>query len=183
MAVPIGLTISALVVAIFALVLYVLQMIWGRPKIVLDFDVSEFEGARLLECEIHNEPIARGLLRMLRIRRMVAEDIMAYFSIKEQGSNRVVFSGDVPHIYAYTGVKSQRISLAASPFPAIFGIVEVDYGSGVVKVFDEKLKFDEEVTLERGAYYTDIKVAADGEHIRAKRNFEVSDKHPFAYWI
>lgn len=175
MVVPVGLTISALTVAIVALVLYILQMILGSPKIKLVFDVSELEGGRVLHCKIHNEPIMRGLPRLLRIRRGVA-DVTGYFSINEQGSNRVVFPGAFPYIVTHTGVKNaQRTILAASAVPVRFGIVMVTYASHEVEVYDQN------VALKRGAYQVNVEVAADGELIKAQANFVVSDKHPFAY--
>lgn len=174
---PIGLTISALAVGIVALVLYMLQMILGSPKIKLDFDVREFEDIRVLECKIFNKPITGGLPRWLRIRRGVAEDIMAHFSIKELGSNKVIFPSVVPYIVSHTGVKNaQRISLAASPFPARFGIVTVIYSKRQVEVYEEN------VALPHGAYYVYVRIAANGEHIEAQKNFVVGNKHPFAYW-
>jgi hypothetical protein len=172
------LAIVALAVSIVALVLYVLQAIWGKPKIRLGFDVRETKDARALLCQIYNKPIMKGLPYRLRIKRMVAEDVTADFSIKECGSNRVVFPGVVPCILSYTGVtNAQRISLPASLFPANFPIVTVDYGTGQVEVFDEN------VTIPPGEYCAYANVVADAEVIKAQRNFVVSDKHPFAYWI
>lgn len=108
---------------------------------------------------------------------MVARDIMASFSIKECGSDRVVFPGAVPHMISYTGTTdAQRISLAPSPFPASFGIVGAGYAESSVKVFGENM------ALPVGAYCACVHVMVEGEAVETQRNFVVADKHPFAYW-
>ena len=179
MAVPVGLTISALSVAIVALVLYILQMVFGSPKMRLGFDIREVSGGRFMLCQIHNEPIAKGLPRMLRIKRTVAEDIMAYFRITELGSNKVI-TKVVPFIIMHKGEnKAQRISLPASPFPAKFPILQVDYSTGKVEVVDEATK---NVILPLGKYSAYIDVSVDGKSIETLKILVVSDKHPFAYW-
>ena len=152
-------------------------MICGRPKITVDFDDFEVEGGRILQCKIYNYPIAKGILRLLGIRRIAAEDIMASFSIKEHGSERVVFPGAVPHIISHTGTTdAQRISLGPSPFPAKFGVVAATYAEGKVKVFEQN------VVLPIGLYSACVEVVAEGKLIRMQGDFAVTDEHPFVYW-
>jgi len=174
--VPIGLTITALAVAIVALVLYILQMILGSPKIKLNFDVRELEGARVLECRIRNEPIVTGLPYLLRIRRAAVE-VEALCTITEQGSDLVLFPSIFPYLVTPTGVKNtQRTILSASNVPVSFGIVTATYGSHKVEVFDQN------VGIEHGAYSVRVELITEGRLIVERANFVVSDKHPFAHW-
>lgn len=176
MVVPVALTITALVVAIVALVLYILQMILGSPKIKLDFDVLELESSSSLNCRIKNEPIVTGLPHLLRIRRATAE-VTGILTIREQGSNILVFGSIFPSLITHTGVKNfPPIILAASGIPVTLVIVEALYASHKVKVFGQK------VALGHGAYWVNVEVRANGESITKRANFVVSDKHPFAYW-
>jgi len=156
----------------------ILQMIWGRPKVTIDVNVKEMDGARVLECRIFNYPIVRGILKLLCVRRMAAEDIVASFSIEECGSGRVVFPGAVPYIITYTDTKSQRVGLPASPFPAAFGIVIVMYDTGEVKPFGE----DTTILLAPGKYSARIDITVEGKRIVEEQEFVVCETRPFAYW-
>jgi hypothetical protein len=172
--------VAALVIGIVALVVSLLtafRPILGKPEITTSFSVHEAENGRVLQGEIYNYPITNKRLRLLGVRRMVAEDIMAHLSIKEHGSDRVVFPGAVPHIISYTGsADAQRISLAPSPFPARFGIVVAAYAERSVKVYEE------DTTLPVGVYCACVHITVEGESVEAQRDFVVTDKHPFTYW-
>jgi hypothetical protein len=65
-----------------------LQMIYGRPR--LEFDCQEFTGTdgKQLIIRIKNQ-VTNRLLRKLGVERE-AGDILAYFDIQEQGTNRFV---------------------------------------------------------------------------------------------
>lgn len=171
----------ALIIGIIALVMAVqpfVHMIWGRPKVTVDVNVQEMDGARVLQCRIFNYPIVRGILKLLCVRRMAAEDIVASFSIEECASGRVVFPGAVPYITTYTGTKSQRVGLPASPFPARFGIVIVMYDTGEVKPFGE----DTTTLLAPGKYCARIDITVEGKPIVEEQEFVVCETRPFAYW-
>lgn len=157
----------------------VFPMIWGKPRIAVGVDIVEFNSSRVLECAIYNNPVKNRLLRWLGVKTTVAEDIVVDFSIEELGSRRrVIRPQDMPSIKSYTGVgPAQRISLPASPIPVRFGIVEVLANTGVVTLFEEN------VPLANGSYCAHIEVVVEGKVNRARSNFKVTDKHPFAYWV
>jgi len=170
-------SIIALVVAIMALPT-IFQMIWGKPKLMILFGVKEIPDGKILQCELVNPPIRNKLLKRLGIRRVTAEDIMGRFYIEEYGSRRVVFPGEVPKIITHNGTEGhQRIGLAASFFPAIFGIVLSSYTDKRVYVFEEQ-----ETVLPPGKYCACIHVTMEGKPFEKQRNFVVSQTHPFAYW-
>jgi len=157
----------------------VFQMIWGRHRIAVGFDIEEFESIRVLKCVIYNNPVKNRLLRWLGVRRAVAEDIVADFFIEELGSHRVISPQKMPIIKSYAGVEpAPRISLAASPVPAEFGIVGFMRSKGVVS-----LALEESVTLANGSYCACVEVAVEGKVNRAHQNFQVTGKHPFVYWV
>jgi len=179
---------AALVIGILALVIGILafivavppfiQMISGRPKISLEFDTRDVESGSFLTCQIFNRPPTSRILRILNITKMTAEDIMATFSIEEYGTQRVVFPGAVPKIITHGGPAAQRISLPASAFPAIFGIVTVETATGKVAPCDDTTR----ITLEPGKYYARVEVAVGGKFISKQRAFVVTEDHPFTYW-
>src|SRR5215210_4585270 len=80
-----GLSIIALVVG-FVTLPSVFQMFWGGPDIKLEFKHDdEFErGIRWLRCEIYNRPIENKVLRVLRVRRAIAEDVFARVELRDE---------------------------------------------------------------------------------------------------
>lgn len=121
----------AIVASFIALVLglvalpTVVQMIWGHPQIVLGFDVRELLDGRILQCNIWNSPILNRWLRRLCVRRMTAEDIVAHFTIKEVGTDRIVYPGIVPELITYAGSSAQRVSLPGLLFPLTLELREL----------------------------------------------------------
>lgn len=156
----------------------VLQMVWGRPKLMVRLGVLETEPGRILQAELINPPIQNRLLKWLGVRRMTAEDVMATFFIEEYGNRRVVFTGEVPKIVTYNSTGGhQRISLAGSPFPAVFGIVLGSSADKKVYIFEEH-----QTVLPPGKYCACIHVTVEGRPLEKQGNFVVSQTHPFAYW-
>lgn len=163
------------VIALIMAVQPFIQMICGKPKIKIDFSIQELPGSRCLRCDIYNELITAKILKAMSIRRMVAEDILANYEIYEWGTDKLVFTGAVPHIVKYDGSESQRISLAGSFMPAKFGIVTVLYQDGQVKTFDKNH------ILGIGKYYAKIYLVADNEPITKTVIFFVTKEHPYFY--
>src|SRR4030042_3654325 len=59
------------------------QMIWGRPKIKIVFGIEVRDNISFLRCEIWNEPIRKGFLKNIGVRRDTANDVVAFLCIKE----------------------------------------------------------------------------------------------------
>ena len=170
-------SIVALVAAMLALPT-VLQMIWGKPKLVIAVSDREVTAGKVLQVELFNPPIQNKLLRWLGVKRMTAGDVMGSFKIQEHGSRRVIFPGEVPEIITHNGTGGhQRISLAASFFPATFGVVLSLYEDKKAYVFEEQ-----ETILPPGKYCVCIHFMMEGEPIETERTFVVTKAHPFAYW-
>ena len=136
----------AFVVAIMALPT-VLQMMCGRPRIRLDLGLDKIDSGIALQCTIWNEPITNKLLRALRVRRMVAEDVTAVFDIKRLGGEGNIYSKYLPKIRDHSGKYAQRVSFPCSPISASFGIA-FKRGNEPAKLFSEGT----DIVLDVGKY-------------------------------
>ena len=154
------------------------QMIWGKPKITVDFSASNVDSGRILECRVYNPPITTGVLRLLGTTRMTSEDIMADFSIKEDGSGRVVFPGAVAQIQTFAGSYAQRVRLLGSVFLVVFSIATCVKNECKVNPFGEH----SQTTPSPGLYCACVHVVVGGKAITKQRNFVVTEEYPFAYW-
>ncbi len=167
-------SILALVVALMAFPT-VLQVFWGKPKLIIDFGVQEVKGGKVLQGELYNQPIRSKLLQILGIRRMVADDIVVSFSIKN-GSNAI--AEIIPSLISHAGISpAQRISLPPSIFPSQFGIAIVEDAEGLVRVFEQ------DKILGLGLYRVFVEATVECKTITAQRDFKVINKPPFAVWI
>jgi hypothetical protein len=167
-----GIGVAALVIALLPP-----QMIWGQPKITVKFDFLDIEGGRVLRCCVYNLPIVRGILHKMHVTRMPVDHLIADYKVKEQGTNKVVFTGVVPKIVDYTGNYAQRVSLPASAFSVNFGILAINK-DGKVNVFDDSNgKY-----LEPGQYYAEVSIMAGAKSINEKKSFVVVKEVPYAYW-
>jgi hypothetical protein len=173
---------AAFIISIIALVVAMLtlptifQMIWGRPRIMVRFDVIEVPDGRFLVASIFSYPIKNKLLRLLGVTRMAADDVNARVAIKERESQTLI-SDVVADIKTYTGLQdAQRICLPASIFPARIGIVEVKNAKRKVKVYEKK------IILRAGSYCAFVEIIAAHKTIPAYGDFSVSDSPPFTYW-
>lgn len=157
----------------------VAQMFWGRPRITLDYMVSETQNTRILTCQINNLPITKGFLYKIGVRTETAESIYAGFVIHEYGNERVVFTGAIPPIISWTTEQSERVNLPASHIPAVFGVIGVNYQSNIISPYDK----DTQIILAPGKYNARIVVYMGGGRIHGDHNFVVTENHPFAYWL
>jgi hypothetical protein len=168
-------SIVALMVAIITLPT-IFQMIWGRPKLMVRFDVIDRGAHRWLIAQIFNYPIKNRFLRLLGVRTEVAEDVNARVIIKEGHSQKVI-SSVVADIKTYTGLPdAQRICLPASIFPAAIGIVEVKSNR------DKAIVYDKRIHLKTGSYSVSVEVVSSYKTILAQGDLLVTDNHPFIFW-
>ena len=176
-------SIIALVVALMALPT-VFQMIWGRPKIFIQFTdtaLSHIPSVRVLWCELTNPPMINPLLKRFFIRRMPAEDVVVHYSIRDTPANNLVFEA-APYIAEYPQAlaSSRRIRLTASGTPYTFRIVTVDTGKGEVFAIP---KDDEKLPICSGIYSVLVEATVDGDKFyQATRRFVVRDTYPYVHW-
>ena len=164
------------VVALIIATPSLLQMIWCSPKIECDFGRQSEGGGQLMMLLVYNRPITSKLLRLFKVRRMTAESIVVEFSIKERSTGNCIES-IVPCIYLQDGIKdARRISLPASRFPALAGMLLVNNESGKVGVFDG------EKYLSPGAYYIDIYITVEGKEIHIRKDIVITNEKPFLHY-
>ena len=149
----------------------------GRPKLRIDFNTYDAQDGTCMICEIWNEPITKGILAFLKVHRDQAQDVVAFYTVKEGGSGRVVFKTQhAAPIKTQAGVRAERVALPASFFPANFLIALANKKDGQVILEDQKTK------LEMGEYTVEIKVENEGKQYIKTGILNITDKYPFAYW-
>ena len=163
--------IAALVIGILALLLgllAVLRMIWGGPKIYVSFEVDDREDGRFLTCNIFNEPIVRGFLFYMRVRREAAQDVAAAFEIFNKSTSAKIVSKTIASI-------TMQIGLSAEPATLVIAFARYDFG----RVAATNVSC---TGLPIGDYRAEIEILFDNEIYKTKRDFTVTDKHPYIYW-
>jgi hypothetical protein len=122
-----AIAVVAIVVAIAAVVIAVppfAQMIHGRPKIRLAFDVSTEQGAKLLLCTVHNLPVNSWFLRKIGVTRTPTE-VFASFDIRQHGTKKIVVNSFRARLTDGRNPDAMRLILVARPGPPlVFLIVE-----------------------------------------------------------
>jgi hypothetical protein len=163
----------ALIMAIPPLI----QMKWGAPKIHLSFEIDEEVEFRYLVCEIYNEPITRGILYHLGVRREIANDVRAEFEVFDANTNKLICPISISDIKTQAGVSAERISLPASILPASFVIAFAAKGFPGVGCANEPSTY-----LPIGYYKAKIGILSSNTIYKTERVFRVIDKYPFVYW-
>jgi hypothetical protein len=176
-----GMGLAALIISVIALVLAIYsiaQRVWSKPNLVIRFDSTEVEGGKVMTCELCNYPIAWGIKKKIGVRTMHIEDLVASFEIAEYGNNKVKYPGKVPHILKYDGISNaQRVNLAASIFPAYFGVASVYYDTKTVTVFEE-----DDADLPIGKYIVKVQAQFQENERKTERTLVVHGEYPYAYW-
>lgn len=167
------------IVAILMAMPGLLQRIYGAPEIAIRFGKAEDEGYRFLTCEMINVPITKGLLGWLRVRREPAQDVVASFQVREEGTNRIVCPWNTVDIKTEGGVLQRRVELPASWVSVEFVIVDFRGEMGKVNVCKGPKEFQ---PLPMGAYKAEIKVTTGNRVFEAENAFVVSDSYPLARW-
>jgi hypothetical protein len=164
----------ALVIALMALPT-VAQMIFGKPRISIQYNVREELGYRQLKGEIYNLPITKRLLNLLSVRRMTAEEVMVEWTIKESESLREVFPTDRKRNWDAGNVF--RIARVASNIPFEFDIVAAFNDGKQVKPSG-----DPNIVLSSGRYRVDVQLNVEGKKIGQYREFVVTNEYPYVDW-
>lgn len=161
------------------------SFIWGRPEIRIAFDVFELKDEyTILQVNIYNVPIVKGILHFLRITRNTAEGLTASYTINNvQNGDEIVF--EWPSMFSGESAASQRVNLPAGSIPARFGIVTLKNDSGEVKpgIASPSVWVSKSV-IPTGLYKVLIEVELAGRIVAtSKKNFVVQSNKPFAYWV
>ena len=153
------------------------QMIWGAPKIVVAFGEDTVGEIKMLHCHIANFPVKGKLLRFLKVRRSVAEDVWAPFEILEHQTGEKVFDA-VPVINTFTGTAAQRVTLPSSTVGGTFGVANITVQGQVYAGLERTTE------LAVGLCDLSMRVDIEGDPKRKyKHSFVVQQKESYAYWV
>jgi hypothetical protein len=86
------------------------QMIWGRPKLKIEFVDFTGDDGKDLMCSIFNERITNKFLELVRV-RWDTGGLNASFDIVEDGSDKLLFRAVTAVIHDATTVNRRRGSL------------------------------------------------------------------------
>ena len=174
----------AFVLAILAIP-SVVQSMFGQPKIKVMFETrtirDEVGSPRAVkECHLQNEPVQNWWLRLCRVRRTTADDVSAWFTIREAGSERIVHDTVPAKIQTQiNGGLQERISLPASFQPSGFPVTVTPMGPE-----SETLVFAGETMeiLALGTYLVSVLVTSGEDKFRAESQLVVGRRAEDVTW-
>jgi len=175
---------AALIISMGAAIMAVdplLQMIYGRPKIYIEFIRSPSESSCTLWYYLYNLPIRSNLLDRLGIYRRTAEDVFITFSIWDENNKRWIGEKANAAI-RLNGEEDRRISLSSSGAPARCRIVEATTKGGAV-VIGRKENTTYSPPLKASNYRVDITVAYAGGRIKLQKGFSVGKTPADLHWL
>lgn len=159
-----------------------LQMIFGKPKITLDFGEKRFDHQIMLEVAVINLPINR-FLHILGVYRNVALGLMAIFEIKESRTGDKVYS-DWVKLLSGTNEATQRVDLPSGYIPARFFIITIDEQVGKVYAGNENTAIKNPLELNSGLYVVTIEITVMGMVVlKLDKKLVVQTAKPYAYWV
>ena len=159
-----------------------LQMIFGKPVITIDFGIKAGVVGDILQCQLFNFPIKQRLLRILGVRRMVAEDVGAHLTIIKLNKRDEIIDVVMPHIMAYRGTDpAQQTFIPPSIFPVVFPVAFINEAQGLVRLPSWEGS-SKDTPLESARYCAFVEIIMEDKTYTSERNFRVSKNPPFAEW-
>lgn len=164
---------------------YILQMLWGRPTIKMQFENGVKEVDRFLLVYLSNPPIKNKLLRKLGVRRETIQSLTAQFRISELGSGRVIIPSRQARIYSdddpddkgrFRTTLPPTFSVAASIMVVLW-----DVKKSQAVVLPDRLR--EASVLTEGAYRVHIIFMVDGDPKSVSRQFIIGKKADDLTWV
>ena len=161
-----------------------LQMLFGRPRIVLFTSDKVIDGGQILQCAIVNLPIRNRLLDFLRITRNSAQGLIALFDIRESRTQNKVYDA-LPYLYSQAGREAQRVDLPAGHVLARFPVVSIDETNGFVYAgLVLPSKRTKTKPLADGVYIVNVRVELGGKTVASmEKKLTVQTQNPYAYWV
>ena len=156
----------------------VLQMLYGRARLIIEPIAFDENGIRLLRCEIINKPVARRFLRRLGVRREQANASVT-FSVREEGTGRPLVSNIVPLLYSQGRDPAARITVSPSQdASAWFTIAVVDRErQEAYLVCDTREGGEDRLPLDEGLYALILVSDVDGFVATNELAFAVGRAH------
>lgn len=174
----------AVVVAIMTLPT-VLQMIYGKPKLVLYFRNFASLGLAL---RIQNMPL-NTFQKFLRVKRESIDDfsLRIYISshdkeVIESTLDGYIYGDSTGRLLTFNDIQRNHISLPASFYQASTLVVRAgeQYGKHTTRIYDMNGNYDKE--LAEGSYSLHIEICADGQIAEIYKDFKVNNHEPWVEW-
>jgi hypothetical protein len=169
----------ALIISVMALPT-ALQMFWGRPRVRIEF--SSWENPKRLVCELHYVPIANPILWRLGVRREAAP-VAAYFTIFEDGTNRVILDTARARLFDPTENNTEGGFRANLVNDAPLSFVCLAHLSDRGAVAMGSLRGETPVTLGVGRYLVGVRVICGDTNFSKGRLMTVGTAPAFTDWL
>jgi hypothetical protein len=176
------LAIAGLILALIAMVMAappLFQMFLGGPK--LDFAADEFTGpdGKQIIISIKNNPVTSSIIRALGVKRDVP-DLLAYFDIQEQGTNRFVIK-DISAKLESAATRENGLSVRALPgFTVGFPVVHTR--GDTTWIVDGRSEGDLPVIA--AGDYTALATVVCGDRVsQIARKFKVGTEQHLTFWV
>lgn len=147
----------------------IIQMIWGRAAIQIEFS----DTSTPLSIFLHNPPVQNRILRFLRIKRETIQSIVAEFRIQEAGSNKIIVPIRHARIYSDDDVAeigNTRIALPPT-YSVAASIVIITWDSQEKKAYITGDRLRSQLEIGEGYYIATIIIFVDGDPITVQRSF------------
>ena len=181
----------AFIVASIALVVSLMslptafQMFFGRPTIRFAFvphQLSQTPTQTVLWCEITNPPLQNGVLRLLRVHRDPAEDVLVSCVLRDDASPTIVSpirSWLAPSPDAKATLP--RTVIPPTKVPFLLPIVTIDIKAKTTSI--EQVG-KEQTILKHGLYRVEVSVTVEGvQRFEVTAKLSVIDNDPYAYIV
>jgi hypothetical protein len=169
------LDIASFVVGVIALAVGVmaiptiLQMFFGRPRLI--FEADDFTGpeGRILVIAIKNPPITNRFLRFVGVERETG-DVIVFFDIQELGTGRLL-------VRSVTGLLQcaplQTIGLQARSLPGFtVGLTIIGTHGGVAEIVDARP--EKSIPIAPGHYFAHIAIVRGQDTYRIDQTFRIA---------
>lgn len=155
-----------------------IAMIWGRAKIKALFEVVDQKDEHALMCLIFNEPITKGPLSLLGVKRDHIEDLAVHVQIDQRRGGDLSIGSLVP-ITSPDSTVGYRVRLPAAEWVAKVAVVLATKAEGQTYGLDD----GENTKLPAGQYEASVVITADGKRTNIKKGFRVSENRlPYVAW-
>lgn len=131
------------------------QIFWGRPRLVVRFEVGVAEGTKFIRCLIWNAPATNWFERFVVV--PVVDDLMAEYEILDS-AGKAVFKSLKAKLKTQVGTFAGRVGVPASVAPTWFAFVAFDPRVGVHIVGSIGTKDNTQVPSLEGAYTAKITI-------------------------
>lgn len=163
----------------------VFQMIWGRPKLRLQFDLIVENDDRSLGIHLQNTPVKSRILKKFGVRRDSIQSLTASYQISEAGSGTIIVP--VRQLFITTDEEPDdalRQRVALPPTFSVAGHIPVVIWDKINKQANlMPTRTSKEFVLKPGRYLIRLVVMCDGEPSFENREIVIGEELDDMNWV